>query len=119
MVRQWQDLFYGKKYSHVDLKHGSPDFSKLAEAYGLRGFRPESRNDLLEVLKKAFAEEEAVVVDIPMAYEMNVWPIVPPGASNMDMMGIDSCTLTSKPRDLENEKSSNPRSLNDYDWEQV
>jgi acetolactate synthase I/II/III large subunit len=119
MVRQWQDLFYNKKYSHIDLKHGSPDFSKLADAYGLRGFKPETRADVKEVLKAAFEEDEAVVIDLPMAYEMNVWPIVPPGASNMDMMGIDSCTLTSKQRDLESEREINPRSINDYDWEQV
>ena len=119
MVRQWQDLFYDKKYSHVDLKHGSPDFSKLAEAYGLKGYKPETRADVKEVLKAAFESDEATVVDLPMAYEMNVWPIVPPGASNMDMMGIDSCTLTSKTRDIDSEKKVNSRSLNDYDWEQV
>ncbi len=119
MVRQWQDLFYDKKYSHVDLSMGSPDFSKLADAYGLKGYRPETRSDVMEVLKEAFESEAAVVVDLPMAYEMNVWPIVPPGASNMDMMGIDSCTLTGKTRDIESEKEANPRSVNDYDWEQV
>ena len=113
MVRQWQDLFYDKKYSHVDLKHGSPDFVKLAQAYGLNGHKPESRADVESVLKAALADTEATVIDFPMAYEMNVWPIVPPGASNMDMMGIDSCTLTSKTRDTAD------RSINDYGWEQV
>jgi acetolactate synthase-1/2/3 large subunit len=113
MVRQWQDLFYDKKYSHVDLKHGSPDFVKLAQAYGLNGHKPESRADVESVLKAALADTEATVIDFPMAYEMNVWPIVPPGASNMDMMGIDSCTLTSKTRE------TTDRSINDYGWEQV
>jgi acetolactate synthase-1/2/3 large subunit len=108
MVRQWQDLFYDKKYSHVDLKHGSPDFAKLAEAYGLNGYKPHTRADVEEILKSALEDELSAVIDFPMAYEMNVWPIVPPGASNMDMMGIDSCTLTSKKRET-----------HDYDWEQV
>ncbi|MDD9898752.1 MAG: biosynthetic-type acetolactate synthase large subunit [Candidatus Melainabacteria bacterium] len=99
MVRQWQDLFYDKHYSHVDLKHGSPDFVKLADAYGLKGYKPQTRAELEEVMAKAFEDPEATVIDVPMAYEMNVWPIVPPGASNMDMMGIDSCTLTSKQRE--------------------
>ncbi len=107
MVRQWQDLFYDKKYSHVDLKHGTPDFVKLAEAYGLKGFKPETRDDVEAVIKAALESDTAVVIDFPMAYEMNVWPIVPPGASNMDMMGIDSCTLP------------NGRSSQDYEWEQV
>ncbi len=112
MVRQWQDLFYDRKYSHVDLKHGSPDFVKLAEAYGLKGFKPDTRADVESIVKAALENGEASVIDFPMAYEMNVWPIVPPGASNMDMMGIDSCTLTSKSR-------SDARAANDYGWEQV
>lgn len=108
MVRQWQDLFYEKKYSHVDLKHGSPDFVKLAEAYGLKGHKPETRADVESILKAAIEDGEATVIDFPMAYEMNVWPIVPPGASNMDMMGIDNCTLP-----------EGNRSTDDYGWEQV
>ena len=108
MVRQWQDLFYDKHYSHVDLKHGSPNFVLLAEAYGLRGHKPETRADVDEIIKTAIEDEAATVIDFPMAYEMNVWPIVPPGASNMDMMGVDNCTLTSKQRETP-----------DFDWEQV
>lgn len=100
MVRQWQDLFYDKKYSHVDLKHGSPDFVKLTQAYGLNGYKPETRQDVEAILKEAIESPIASVIDFPMAYEMNVWPIVPPGASNMEMMGIDSCTLTSKAREF-------------------
>ncbi len=115
MVRQWQDLFYDKNYSHVDLKHGRPDFVKLAQAYGLNGHKPETRADVEAIFKTALADTEATVIDFPMAYEMNVWPIVPPGASNMDMMGIDSCTLTSKTR----ETTVDDRSINDYGWEQV
>ncbi len=110
MVRQWQDLFYDKKYSHVDLKHGSPDFVKLADAYGLNGYKPETRDDVEGILKEAFATGQAVVIDFPMAYEMNVWPIVPPGGSNMDMMGIDAGTMP---------ESCSTRSPQDYDREQV
>jgi len=115
MVRQWQDLFYEKKYSHVDLKHGSPDFVKLADSYGLPGYKPETRDDVKDIIQKAFESRSAVVIDLPMAYEMNVWPIVPPGASNMDMMGVDSCTLTSKTR----EANPGQRDIKDFDWEQV
>lgn len=93
MVRQWQNMFYDKKYSHIDLKHGSPDFTKLAEAYGLTGMKPQQRSDLKSVFEAARDSNEAVVIDVPMAYEMNVWPIVPPGASNMDMMGVGEKTL--------------------------
>lgn len=93
MVRQWQELFYDGNYSHVDLKHGSPNFSKVAEAYGLKGYKPETREELAEIIKEAIADEEATVIDCPMAYEMNVWPIVPAGCSNMEMMGIGNSTI--------------------------
>ena len=93
MVRQWQELFYEGNYSHVDLKHGSPNFSKVAEAYGLKGYRPETRDELEEIIRESISDEEATVIDCPMAYDMNVWPIVPAGGSNMDMMGICNSTM--------------------------
>lgn len=93
MVRQWQDLFYDKKYSHVDLKHGTPDFIKLADSYGIKGAKPETRKDVDKIVKEAIESKESWVLDFPMAYEMNVWPIVPPGGSNMDMMGTGNSTL--------------------------
>ncbi len=94
MVRQWQDCFYDKKYSHVDLKHGSPDFVKVADAYGLQGRKPSTRAEMSEMIKEAIEDKTtSYVIDVPMAYEMNVWPIVPPGGSNMDMMGIKNNTL--------------------------
>lgn len=119
MVRQWQDLFYEKKYSHVDLKHGSPDFIKLAEAYDLNAYQPETRAEVTGILKKAKDDDEAVLINFPMAYEMNVWPIVPPGASNMDMMGVDSCTLTSQTRTAEKISENDSRDHSDYSWEQL
>ncbi len=104
MVRQWQELFYDKKYSHIDLNHGSPDFVKLADAYDLPGYRPNSREEFEEVIRKAKADPKACVIDVPMAYDMNVWPIVPPGGSNVDMMGIDSCTLKKDDFDFEDQR---------------
>lgn len=95
MVRQWQELFYDRKYSHIDLNHGSPDFLKLAEAYGLPAFRPQTREELEEVIQKSKELKEACVIDVPMAYDMNVWPIVPPGGANVDMMGLDHNTFSS------------------------
>ena len=104
MVRQWQELFYDKKYSHIDLNHGSPDFVKLADAYDLPGYRPNTREEFEEVIRKAKADPKACVIDVPMAYDMNVWPIVPPGGSNVDMMGIDSCTLKKDDFDFEDQR---------------
>ncbi len=104
MVRQWQELFYDKKYSHIDLNHGSPDFVKLADAYDLPGYRPTTREEFEEVLAKAKADPRASVIDVPMAYDMNVWPIVPPGGSNVDMMGIDSATIKTETYDYEDQR---------------
>jgi acetolactate synthase-1/2/3 large subunit len=93
MVRQWQELFYEGNYSHVDLKHGTPNFSKLAEAFGLRGYRAQTRAEFTEMIGNCFADTQATVLDCDMAYDMNVWPIVPAGASNIEMMGIKNNTF--------------------------
>ncbi len=78
MVRQWQELFYRKRYSEVDLSV-SPDYVKLAEAYGLRGLRAETPEEARAVLKEALELEEPVVVDCVVEPEENVYPMVAPG----------------------------------------
>ena len=101
MVRQWQDCFYDKKYSHVDLKHGSPDFVKVAEAYGHKGYAPKNKKELEEALKEAIKNKDSgsCVIDVLMPYEMNVWPIVPPGGSNMDMLGVKNKVMPGETRE--------------------
>ena len=101
MVRQWQELFYNANYSHIDLKHGSPNFSQVAEAYGLKGYMPETRQELKSYVEKAIEDGETSIIDCPMAYDMNVWPIVPAGSSNMDMMGIGNDTLPKETPDFD------------------
>jgi len=79
MVRQWQELFYGKRYSHTIIDH-SVDFVKLAEAYGAKGIRIEKKQDVEKALKEAFAYDGPVIMDFITAREENVWPMVPAGA---------------------------------------
>jgi acetolactate synthase-1/2/3 large subunit len=84
MVRQWQDLFQGKNYSEV--KINGPDFVKLAEAYGVTGIRVETDAELMPAIQKARETPGTVVVEFVIEPEANVWPIVPQGASNSEML---------------------------------
>ena len=85
MVRQWQEMFYDRTYSEVDISV-APDFVKLAEAYGAAGFRAEKPGELHDVLKAGLNHKGVVVMDIVVSKEENVFPIVPAGASARDMI---------------------------------
>ena len=78
MVAQWQRLFFKKRYSAIKLGN-SPDFVKLAEAYGAQGQRAESLNEVSEAVKKALKSDVTTVIDIPISSEEDVAPMVPPG----------------------------------------
>ena len=86
MVRQWQELFWDKRYSHVDMGQ-FPDFVKLAEAHGATGFRFESKATLVEDIKRAIATPGPVMVDVRVTREENVYPMIAPGAAARDMVG--------------------------------
>ena len=90
MVRQWQTLFYDGRYSNTTLgthKHRIPDFVKLAEALGCIGLRCESKEDVDKVIKQAMAINDApVVIDFTVAGDAMVWPFVPGGMSNDEIM---------------------------------
>jgi len=79
MVRQWQEFFYGKRYASSSLEGVSPDFVKLAEAYGAVGMRATKPEEVVPVLKKAFSMSELVVMDFVVDPEENVYPMVPAG----------------------------------------
>lgn len=85
MVRQWQEMFYDRAYSEVDLAI-SPDFVKLAEAYGAFGVRATRPNELADVLAAGLAHEGVAVMDIVVSREENVFPIVPAGGNSRDMI---------------------------------
>jgi acetolactate synthase I/II/III large subunit len=86
MVRQWQELFWDKRYSHVDM--GSyPDFVKLAEAYGATGMRFTDKTTLVEDMRTALATDGPVLVDVRVTQEENVYPMIPAGQAARDMVG--------------------------------
>jgi acetolactate synthase-1/2/3 large subunit len=86
MVRQWQELFWDKRYSHVDMGHW-PDFVKLAEAYGATGLRFEDKNTLVSDMKEALAIEGPVLVDVRVTREENTYPMIPAGQPARNMVG--------------------------------
>ncbi|TET10241.1 biosynthetic-type acetolactate synthase large subunit [Candidatus Aerophobetes bacterium] len=85
MVRQWQQLFYRGRYSQVDIE-GSPDFVKIAEAYGAKGIRVDKTREVEPALKKALAIPGPVVLDFKVSREENVYPMVPAGAALTQMI---------------------------------
>jgi acetolactate synthase-1/2/3 large subunit len=86
MVRQWQELFYGKRYSASDLGCYTPDFVKLAEAYCAVGLRVTKPEEVRPALEKAIETPQPVVIDFRVMREENVFPMVAPGAAVTDMM---------------------------------
>lgn len=78
MVRQWQKLFYGSRFSQTD-PHRKTDFVKLAQAFGLTGLRIEKAEDVDSVLDEAFALNRPVVIDCRISPDENVLPMIPPG----------------------------------------
>ena len=85
MVRQWQELFYQERYSSVDLG-GTPDFVKVAEAYGAAGLRATRPEEVVPVLKEAMKIKRAVFMDFVVARYEKVYPMVPAGASINEMI---------------------------------
>ncbi len=86
MVRQWQDLFWGKRYSHtcIDVQ---PDFLKLAEAFGAVGLRVTTKDDVAPALEEAIASGRPAVIDFKICQEENVFPMVPAGSEITEMIG--------------------------------
>jgi acetolactate synthase-1/2/3 large subunit len=79
MVRQWQELFYRKRYVATPL--AGPDFVKIAEAYGLPGLMVKSKEEVVPAIQKAMAEPGPFLIDFKIEPEENVYPMVPPGAA--------------------------------------
>ena len=85
MVRQWQEFFYEKRYSHVYMD-SLPDFVKLAEAYGHVGIKVEDPKDLHDAMKEAFAlKDRTVFLDIITDQEANVYPMISAGKAHNEM----------------------------------
>jgi acetolactate synthase-1/2/3 large subunit len=85
MVRQWQELFYDKRYAGTDLAVG-PDFVRLAEAYGAIGLRATKVSEVEPVIKEALATDNTVIMDFVISREEGVFPMVPAGKATTEML---------------------------------
>jgi acetolactate synthase-1/2/3 large subunit len=86
MVRQWQELFWERRYSAVDMG-SSPDWVKLAEAYGATGMRATEKDSLVDLMRTAIDTPGPVILDVKVTKEENVYPMIPAGQAARDMVG--------------------------------
>ena len=86
MVRQWQELFFDKRYAETDI--ASPDFHKLTDAYGIPSRKVVAREDLKEALQEMLDAKTSYLLEVVVEKEGNVFPMVPTGAS------VSECRLS-------------------------
>jgi acetolactate synthase I/II/III large subunit len=89
MVRQWQQAFYGERYSHSNMSAGAPSFQSIAEAYGIKAMVLIERGDLVCMLKEFIEYRGPILLDCHVIEDQNCYPMVAPGKSNAQMIGID------------------------------
>jgi acetolactate synthase I/II/III large subunit len=88
MVRQWQQAFFGERYSSSNMEVGMPDFVILAQAFGIKGMIVTERSDLEAAIAEALAYEGPVLLDVRVKRDENCYPMVAPGKSNAQMLGL-------------------------------
>nr|YP_009296746.1 acetohydroxyacid synthase large subunit [Bangiopsis subsimplex]AOM66089.1 acetohydroxyacid synthase large subunit [Bangiopsis subsimplex]ARO90355.1 acetohydroxyacid synthetase large subunit [Bangiopsis subsimplex] len=102
MVRQWQEAFHQSRFSHSNMSDGSPDFTKLANAFNIKGVRITNKIDLDNLMPKLLSAKEPILIDCAVVENENCYPMVAPGKSNAQMLGIDNL-----PTDLTMKQNTN------------
>nr|QCI06608.1 acetohydroxyacid synthetase large subunit [Erythroglossum lusitanicum] len=100
MVRQWQQAFYGERYSHSNMEKGAPNFPELAKAFGILGLELEYRKDLDNILNTFLDYKGPVLLNCKVKEEENCYPMVAPGKSNAQMIGIEKLSLKNNTNSL-------------------
>ncbi|MGB3788387.1 MAG: biosynthetic-type acetolactate synthase large subunit [Phormidesmis sp.] len=88
MVRQWQETFFGERYSSSEMTAGMPNFELLAEAFGIKGMTISDPNELAGAIAQMLAHDGPVLLDVRVRRDENCYPMIPPGKSNADMVGL-------------------------------
>jgi acetolactate synthase-1/2/3 large subunit len=88
MVRQWQESFYDKRYSHSNMEKGAPNFGLLANSYGIKSFKFENHENLITNFEEAINFPGPTLIEIMVTEDENCYPMVAPGKSNSQMIGI-------------------------------
>jgi acetolactate synthase-1/2/3 large subunit len=86
MVRQWQELFFGRRYSQTHLEPGNPDFVAIVKGFGMESFRITKPEEVRPALEKALAIDGPVIIDCKVEQEENVFPMIPPGKTVHDTL---------------------------------
>jgi len=94
MVRQWQQAFYGERYSHSNMEKGAPDLVKLAQSFGILGLEIDSRKELKNKLQLFLSYSGPVLLNCKIKEEENCYPMVAPGKSNSQMIGLTKQNFT-------------------------
>jgi acetolactate synthase-1/2/3 large subunit len=89
MVRQWQESFYGNRFSNSYMKNGMPNFANVAKAYNIQGFLVETFQDLEKILNENSNNFEPLLIDVNVSEKENCYPMVAPGRSNSQMLGLE------------------------------
>jgi len=110
MVRQWQELFFDKRYAETTL-NGNPDFIKLVEAYGGTGIRVNKKQEFYPALEKALSLDKFVLIDCLIPKEENVFPMVNPGSPISKMIGVDHPGVLARVASLFTRRGFNIESL--------
>jgi acetolactate synthase-1/2/3 large subunit len=89
MVRQWQESFYGNRFSNSYMKNGMPNFAELAKAYNLIGYEVKTINEFEALLFSISKLKKSILIDVNVIENENCYPMVAPGRSNSQMLGIE------------------------------
>ncbi|MBD1831296.1 biosynthetic-type acetolactate synthase large subunit [Cyanobacteria bacterium FACHB-472] len=100
MVRQWQEAFYGERYSSSNMQVGMPDFVLLAQAFGIKGMVVRSRDELKDAIAEMLAHNGPVLLDVRVKRDENCYPMVAPGKSNAQMIGLPELRKLEKATEL-------------------
>ncbi|MBW4519475.1 MAG: biosynthetic-type acetolactate synthase large subunit [Scytolyngbya sp. HA4215-MV1] len=100
MVRQWQEAFYGERYSCSNMETGMPDFVKLADAFGLKGRVVRSRDELESAIAEMLAHDGPMLIDAQVKRDENCYPMVAPGKSNAQMIGLPQHKKLEQPTEI-------------------
>jgi acetolactate synthase-1/2/3 large subunit len=88
MVRQWQQAFHGERYSCSNMEVGMPDIELLAKAYGIKGMVVNNQEELTDAIAQMLAHDGPVILDVHVTKDENCYPMVAPGKSNAQMIGL-------------------------------
>ena len=93
MVRQWQESFYGNRFSNSYMKNGMPNFAAVALAYGIQGFSITTLEELTKIITNNDYEGKPLLIDVNVIENENCYPMVAPGKSNSQMLGLQEQTV--------------------------